>query len=325
MDWIKVASAQELSNDEAKTVDVAGYGVALYRIDDEFSPQTACAPMPPPCCRRVTWKTVVSIPPASGRFDIRTGKAMCAPVTVDLRTHAVERRAITSTCCRLPANDLHAASSSSVRASRRLSRHTPCASMATADASRCWGASATDRTSARPCPRPSRSAADALRLDVLTDESWARSKIDLLSGSDAVALDLRSSTSALRTGRYSGTSSACSPPAARRSRSASVPAGRRWCTTSGLWMTRAGCAAALQGTPQVAILGGGFLGLEIAHSALSAGASVTVLERATALLDRFAPPQASVWLEREVQRRAPRSCSALPAAASIHCRPVGCA
>lgn len=36
MDWIKVASAQELSNDEAKTVDVAGYGVALYRIDDEF-------------------------------------------------------------------------------------------------------------------------------------------------------------------------------------------------------------------------------------------------------------------------------------------------
>lgn len=36
MDWIKVASAQELSNDEAKTVNVAGRGIALYRIDDEF-------------------------------------------------------------------------------------------------------------------------------------------------------------------------------------------------------------------------------------------------------------------------------------------------
>jgi 3-phenylpropionate/trans-cinnamate dioxygenase ferredoxin component len=26
-----------------------------------------------------------------GRFDIRTGKALCAPVTVDVRTHAVKR------------------------------------------------------------------------------------------------------------------------------------------------------------------------------------------------------------------------------------------
>ena len=43
---------------------------------------------------------------------------------------------------------------------------------------------------------------------------------------------------------------------------------------------------------RVAILGGGFLGLEIANSALSTGAAVTVLERATALLDRFLPPEA---------------------------------
>jgi 3-phenylpropionate/trans-cinnamate dioxygenase ferredoxin reductase subunit len=59
--------------------------------------------------------------------------------------------------------------------------------------------------------------------------------------------------------------------------------------------------ASLQVKPQVAILGGGFLGLEIANSALSAGAAVTVLERATSLLDRFLPSEASAWLESRVQ------------------------
>jgi 3-phenylpropionate/trans-cinnamate dioxygenase ferredoxin subunit len=33
----------------------------------------------------------VECPLHQGRVDIRTGKAMCAPVTVDLRTHAVKR------------------------------------------------------------------------------------------------------------------------------------------------------------------------------------------------------------------------------------------
>jgi 3-phenylpropionate/trans-cinnamate dioxygenase ferredoxin reductase subunit len=55
--------------------------------------------------------------------------------------------------------------------------------------------------------------------------------------------------------------------------------------------------AALQHKPQIAILGGGFLGLEIAHSSLAAGASVTVLEQASCLLDRFLPPEASAWVE----------------------------
>lgn len=54
--------------------------------------------------------------------------------------------------------------------------------------------------------------------------------------------------------------------------------------------------AVLRDKPRVAILGGGFLGLEIAHSARAIGASVAVLERATSLLDRFVPPEVSAWL-----------------------------
>jgi 3-phenylpropionate/trans-cinnamate dioxygenase ferredoxin subunit len=36
MEWIRVASADELGNDEAKSVGAGRYSLALYRIDDEF-------------------------------------------------------------------------------------------------------------------------------------------------------------------------------------------------------------------------------------------------------------------------------------------------
>jgi len=92
MDWIKVASAQELSNDEAKTVNVAGHGIALYRIDDGFfATDSLCTHATALLSEGYIEDGCVECPLHQGRFDIRTGKAMCAPVTVDLRTHAVKR------------------------------------------------------------------------------------------------------------------------------------------------------------------------------------------------------------------------------------------
>lgn len=92
MDWIKVASAQELSNDEAKTVTVAGHGIALYRIDDAFfATDGMCTHATALLSEGYVEDGCVECPLHQGRFDIRTGKAMCAPVTVDLRTHPVKR------------------------------------------------------------------------------------------------------------------------------------------------------------------------------------------------------------------------------------------
>ncbi len=92
MDWIKVASAQELSNDEAKTVNVAGYGVALYRIEDEyFATDSMCTHATALLSEGFVEDGCVECPLHQGRFDIRTGKAMSAPVTVNLRTHPVKR------------------------------------------------------------------------------------------------------------------------------------------------------------------------------------------------------------------------------------------
>lgn len=92
MDWIKVASAQELSNDEAKTVSVAGHGVALYRIDDEFfATDSMCTHATALLSEGYVEDGCVECPLHQARFDIRTGRAMCAPATVDLRVHEVKR------------------------------------------------------------------------------------------------------------------------------------------------------------------------------------------------------------------------------------------
>lgn len=92
MDWIKVALAPELGNDEVKMVNVAGCGVALYRVEDEFFATDAmCTHGKALLAEGFVEDGCIECPLHQGRFDIRTGKAMCAPVTVDLRTHTVKR------------------------------------------------------------------------------------------------------------------------------------------------------------------------------------------------------------------------------------------
>lgn len=162
------------------------------------------------------------------------------------------------------------------------------------------------RESHRPYERPLLSkavltAVEEPRLDVLTDDAWVRSGIELLSNSEAVAVDLRRRHVRLADGRVIGYDKCliatggeaqtlpCVPTAHARAHHIRTLDDARRLRTS------------LQVKPEVAILGGGFLGLEVAHSALSAGASVVVLERAASLLDRFLPREASAWLEARMR------------------------
>ncbi|NEX64693.1 non-heme iron oxygenase ferredoxin subunit [Noviherbaspirillum galbum] len=92
MSWVKVASAQELDNDEAKTVTAGGCGLALYRIDDEFFvTDSMCTHGAALLSEGYVEDGCVECPLHQGRFDIRTGQAMCAPATVNIRTHLVKR------------------------------------------------------------------------------------------------------------------------------------------------------------------------------------------------------------------------------------------
>lgn len=57
---------------------------------------------------------------------------------------------------------------------------------------------------------------------------------------------------------------------------------------------------------RLAIIGGGFLGLEVAASASRRGAKVTVVESASLLLGRFLPPEVSDWLLSDLRREGVR-------------------
>jgi len=163
----------------------------------------------------------------------------------------------------------------------------------------------------RPYERPPLSkavlvAAEEPRLDVLAQDAWALGDIDLRSCSDAVALDLSKRQVRLADGQVLPYDMCLIATGGEASTLACAPAGRPRVHYVRTLDDARRLRAALQGKPRVAILGGGFLGLEIASSALSAGAAVTVIERATSVLDRFLPPEASAWLESGLRQAGAR-------------------
>lgn len=154
----------------------------------------------------------------------------------------------------------------------------------------------------RPYERPPLSkavlvAAEEPRLEVLPDDAWLRCNVELVSGVEAIRLDPANRRLHLANGDTLGYTRCLLATGGEARALACLPPGSR-----GVHYLRSVDDArrlrtALLRRPRVAILGGGFLGLEIAHSALAAGASVTVLESAPSLLARFLPAEASAWVE----------------------------
>jgi 3-phenylpropionate/trans-cinnamate dioxygenase ferredoxin reductase subunit len=149
-------------------------------------------------------------------------------------------------------------------------------------------------------------AAEEPSLDVLAQEAWALGDFHLLSNSDATAVDLSNRQVRLAGGQVLAYDTCLIATGGEANTLASAPAGHPHVHYVRTLDDARRLRVALHGKPQVAILGGGFLGLEIANSALSAGAAVTVLERAASLLDRFLPPEASAWLESRLREAGAR-------------------
>jgi 3-phenylpropionate/trans-cinnamate dioxygenase ferredoxin subunit len=92
MEWIKVVSAQEVDDDTVIAVNVDGHRIALYRSGGEFfATDNMCTHAEALLSEGYVEDGCIECPLHQGRFDIRSGKALCAPVTVDVRTHAVKR------------------------------------------------------------------------------------------------------------------------------------------------------------------------------------------------------------------------------------------
>ncbi len=92
MNWIRIASASDLQDDEVLGVTVGGARIALYRSQGEFyATDNRCTHAEALMSEGYLEDGCIECPLHQARFDIRTGAALCAPATEPLRTYPVKR------------------------------------------------------------------------------------------------------------------------------------------------------------------------------------------------------------------------------------------
>jgi len=92
MNWIRIASAHDLQDDEVLGLNVNGVRIALYRSQGEFfATDNRCTHAEALMSDGFLEDGCIECPLHQARFDIRTGAALCAPATEPLRTHALRR------------------------------------------------------------------------------------------------------------------------------------------------------------------------------------------------------------------------------------------
>ena len=89
--WVRVASIEDIPDDGVKPVRTGGEDIALYKVAGEiFATDNICTHEQAYLSDGYLEGCVIECPLHQGQFDIRTGKAMCKPVTEDLRTFPVK-------------------------------------------------------------------------------------------------------------------------------------------------------------------------------------------------------------------------------------------
>jgi naphthalene 1,2-dioxygenase system ferredoxin subunit len=89
--WIEACTVAEVPEGDVTAVEVAGREVALYEVDGEiFATANICTHGQARLCDGFLEDGAIECPLHQGRFDVRTGKALCAPLTEDLRTYPIK-------------------------------------------------------------------------------------------------------------------------------------------------------------------------------------------------------------------------------------------
>ncbi len=90
MAWTIAASLNEVPEGKALGVEVDGVHIALYNLDGEiYATHGICTHALALLSEGWIEDGKIECPLHQGQFDIRSGKALCSPVTEDLRTYAV--------------------------------------------------------------------------------------------------------------------------------------------------------------------------------------------------------------------------------------------
>ena len=89
--WIDVSSVEDVAEDDVVGIDIAGKSIALYQVEGEiYATDNICTPGNARLCDGFLEGHEIECPLHQGKFDIRNGKALCAPLTEDVRTYPVK-------------------------------------------------------------------------------------------------------------------------------------------------------------------------------------------------------------------------------------------
>lgn len=88
--WVEAGSVDAIPAEEVIGVDVGGREIALYRVEGQvYATDNICTHGHARLCDGFLEGHEIECPLHQGKFDIRDGRAMCAPLTVDVRTYPI--------------------------------------------------------------------------------------------------------------------------------------------------------------------------------------------------------------------------------------------
>ena len=89
--WVDAAAVDALPDDEVIGVDLDGKSLALYKVEGAvFATDNICTHGHARLCDGFLEGHEIECPLHQGKFDIRNGKAMCAPLTEDIQIYPVK-------------------------------------------------------------------------------------------------------------------------------------------------------------------------------------------------------------------------------------------
>lgn len=89
--WIDAAAVDALPDDEVIGVDLDGKSLALYKVEGAvFATDNICTHGHARLCDGFLEGHEIECPLHQGKFDIRDGRALCAPLSEDIKTYPVK-------------------------------------------------------------------------------------------------------------------------------------------------------------------------------------------------------------------------------------------
>jgi len=89
--WVDALGQDQLPTDDVIGVVVAGRDIALYAVgDDVYATDNICTHGHARLCDGFLDGHEIECPLHQGKFDVRNGRAMCAPVIDALRSYPVK-------------------------------------------------------------------------------------------------------------------------------------------------------------------------------------------------------------------------------------------